>query len=113
MCCNEIDYISQTNSVCHVTDYAREEKSTRAKHTIVSSGRSPEIKKHRDRCGCCESYKEPPAEGTTFLQLTESDSGIFGVNEIEQTGDNGAILTKPEFTHRPRLARLISKVDSE
>jgi hypothetical protein len=110
---DKIDYLNQPGAIGQITGDARQQKRASSEDPIVVSRRAHKIIEDGYRGGDCKHYKEPTPKTPTLLQLTESDSPILGVNEIEEPVNNCSIITKPKRAHGPSLTGLVDHVDAK
>ena len=80
---------------------------------IVIPFRAQKIKEHGRRGPHRQYHEKPTAKSATVLQLSKSDAGILGVNEIQKSIDQGNVVTTAQPLHSPGLTNLIDQVDAE
>ena len=110
---DEIDHVAESKAIGQVSENTREQQRARTQNSIVVSRRAHEVIENCDGGEHRQHDEKPATKRTAFLQLTKSDAGILGVDKLKEAGNDDALVTKPQRPHRPRLRRLIGKVDAE
>jgi hypothetical protein len=109
----EVDDVAQTRAIGQVAGDAGEQECASAEHAIVVSRRAHEVIKNRDRGEQREYDEKPATKRTAFLQLSKCDAGVFGIDELKETGNDNAFVTEAQRSYGPRFRRLVSHVDAE
>src|SRR5689334_1118583 len=109
---NEIDHKSEPYAVRQISQDAGEQKRARAENSIIVALRAKEINQDGNGRGTGEHYEEPAPERATLLQLSEGNTGILSVREIEEAADHGSVA-KSQAPKHPGLARLIRQIDAQ
>ena len=103
---DEIDHIPKSDAVGKIPGDAGQQQSAGPQVPIIIPRSSQEIKKH-SHSGCHRKYHEKPtAECATVLQLPKSDAGIFGVNEVQKSLDQGNVVSTTQPLYRPGFTNL-------
>ena len=110
---DEVDDVAQTRAIGQVAGDAGEQECASAEHAIVVSRRAHEVIKNRDRGEQREYDEKPATKRTAFLQLSKCDAGVFGIDELKETGNDNAFVTEAQRSYGPRFRRLVSHVDAE
>ena len=110
---DEIDDVTKPGAISQIPGDAREQKRASPQHAVVISRRAQEIVKHSRCRRDGEHYEKPAAETSALLQLTESNSAVLRIDEIDKAPDDSSIICMPQRAHCPCLGGLIDQVDAE
>jgi len=106
---DEVDNKAESKSIGDVSGDAGEQKSERAKDSIIGPRRSPEEIDYE--CSRDErDYGQSPSPGIAMIvEHAECDARVMSVRKIQESRDHGNVISESQTIYGPCLCRLIDQ----